>query len=99
MSDGVLIIGGGLAAQRCAEALRQGEYEGPVRIVSAEPHAPYDRPPLSKELLAGDREHEEITFRPDEWHEEKEIELVLGDPAVALDPEARLVTLESGAEL
>ena len=99
MSDGVLIVGGGLAAQRCAEALRQGEYEGPVRIVSAEPHAPYDRPPLSKELLAGDKEHEEITFRPDEWHEEKEIELVLGDPAVALDPDARLVTLESGAEL
>ena len=99
MSDGVLIVGGGLAGQRCAEALRQGGYEGPVRIVSAEPHAPYDRPPLSKELLAGAKEHEEITFRPDEWHEEKGIELILGDPAVSLDPEARLVALESGAEL
>lgn len=99
MSDGVLIVGGGLAGQRCAEALRQGGYEGPVRVVSAEPHAPYDRPPLSKELLAGDKEHHEITFRPDEWHDEKQIEMTLGDAAVALDPDAREVTLESGAVL
>ena len=99
MSDGVLIVGGGLAGQRCAEALRQGGYGGPVRIVSAEPHLPYDRPPLSKELLAGDKEHEEITFRPDEWHDEKGIDLTLGDAAVGLDPDAREVLLESGAKL
>lgn len=99
MSDGVLIVGGGLAGQRCAEALRQGGYEEPVRIVSAEPHAPYARPPLSKELLAGEKEHEEITLRPDEWYEEKGIELILGDPVVGLDPDARRVTLESGMEL
>ena len=99
MSDGVLIVGGGLAGQRCAETLRQGGYEGPVRIVSAEPHAPYDRPPLSKELLAGDKEQDEITFRPNDWHDEKEIDLVLGDAAVALDPDGREVGLESGEKL
>lgn len=99
MSDGVLIVGGGLAGQRCAEALRQGGYEGPVRIVSAEPHAPYDRPPLSKELLAGEKEHAEITFRPDDWHDEKGIELTLGDAAAGLDPDNRRVVLESGASL
>ena len=87
MSDGVLIVGGGLAGQRCAEALRQGGYDGPVRIVSAEPHAPYDRPPLSKELLAGEKEHGEIALRPDGWHDEKGVELILGDPAAGLDPD------------
>ncbi len=97
MSDGVLIVGGGLAGQRCAEALRQGGYEGPVRIVSAEPHAPYDRPPLSKELLAGDKEHPEIVLRPEEWHGEKDVALILGDPATGLDPDARKVSLQSGA--
>ena len=53
MSDGIVIAGGGLAAQRCTETLRSQGYDGPIRIVCAEPHAPYDRPPLSKELLTG----------------------------------------------
>ena len=55
MSAGVVIAGGGLAAQRSAEALRRGGYEGRVRIVSDELHAPYDRPPLSKDFLSGER--------------------------------------------
>lgn len=99
MSGGVVIVGGGLAGQRCAEALRQGGYEGQVRIVGAELHAPYDRPPLSKELLAGEKEHAEIAFRPDEWHQEKGVELLLGDPAIGLDPEKRELALASGAAL
>ena len=52
--DGVLIVGGGLAGQRCAETLRARGYERPIRIVCAEPLPPYDRPPLSKGLLAGE---------------------------------------------
>ena len=51
--NGVVIAGGGLAGQRCAETLRRMGYDGAIRIVAAEPVAPYDRPPLSKELLAG----------------------------------------------
>src|SRR5262249_23147834 len=51
--DGILIVGGGLAAQRCAETLRNRGYERPVRIVCGEALPPYDRPPLSKALLAG----------------------------------------------
>ena len=53
MSDGIVIAGGGLAAQRCAETLRARGHDGPIRIVCAEPELPYDRPPLSKDLLAG----------------------------------------------
>jgi NADPH-dependent 2,4-dienoyl-CoA reductase/sulfur reductase-like enzyme len=97
--QGVLIVGGGLAAQRCAETLRRRGYEGAVRMVCAEPDPPYDRPPLSKELLAGAVEEEAVAYRPTWWYEEKQVELLLGARAEALDPAARTVTLDSGAEL
>ncbi len=97
--QGVLIVGGGLAAQRCAETLRRRGYEGPVRMVCAEPDPPYDRPPLSKELLAGTVEEESVAYRPTWWYEEKQVELLLGARAEALDPETCTVALDSGAEL
>jgi len=97
--NGVLIVGGGLAAQRCAEGLRRRGYEGPVRMVCAEPEPPYDRPPLSKELLAGEAGEEDLAYRPAWWYEEKEVELLLGTRAVALDPAARRLRVDSGAEL
>ena len=97
--NGVLIVGGGLAAQRCAETLRRRDYEGPVRIVCAEPDPPYDRPPLSKELLAGTAEEESVGYRPAWWYEEMRVELLLGARAERLNPSARAVTLDSGAEL
>jgi NADPH-dependent 2,4-dienoyl-CoA reductase/sulfur reductase-like enzyme len=97
--NGVLIVGGGLAAQRCAETLRRRDYEGAVRMVCAEPDPPYDRPPLSKELLAGSVEEETVAYRPACWYEEKQVELLLGARAEALDPAAHTVTLDSGAEL
>lgn len=100
MSDaGVLIVGGGLAAQRCAETLRRRGYEGPVRMVCAEPDPPYDRPPLSKELLAGTAAEDSVAYRPGWWYEEKGIELLLGARAEALDPAAQTVRLDSGTEL
>ncbi|HEX8752702.1 MAG TPA: FAD-dependent oxidoreductase [Solirubrobacterales bacterium] len=96
---GVVIVGGGLAAQRCAETLRRRGYEGPVRILSAEAEAPYDRPPLSKEVLAGVAEEGSVAFRAAEWYEENEVELLLGTRAARLDPEARTVELELGGAL
>ena len=62
--EGVLIVGGGLAGQRCAETLRRRGYEGRVRILCAEPEAPYDRPPLSKGVLAGNVDVATTAFRP-----------------------------------
>ena len=58
--DDVVIVGGGLAAQRFSETLRARDWSGPIRMVCAEPLRPYDRPPLSKELLAGEVEHHEV---------------------------------------
>lgn len=97
--EGIVIVGGGLAAQRCAEGLRRRGYDGSVRIVCAEPDPPYDRPPLSKQVLAGTAEAESAIYRPSWWYEEREVELLLGARAEALDPEARLVRLDSGATL
>jgi len=97
--SGVVIAGGGLAAQRSAEALRRGGYEGRVRIVSNELHAPYDRPPLSKDFLSGEREIDDLLLRPADWHGSNDVELVLGDAAAGVDVEGRRLLLESGRAL
>ncbi len=100
MSDrGIVMVGGGLAAQRCAETLRRRGYDGAVQIVCAEPDPPYDRPPLSKELLAGSVEEDSVAYRPAQWYEEQRVELLLGARAEALDPGAGTVRLDSGREL
>jgi len=96
---GVVIVGGGLAAQRCAETLRRRGYVAPVRIVCGEPEAPYDRPPLSKAVLAGSAEEETTAFRPAGWYEEQEVELLLDAPAERLEPEAHRIVLAAGEEL
>ena len=95
VSDSVLIAGGGLAAQRAAETLRARGYDGPVRILCAEPVAPYDRPPLSKDLLAGGGA--DPVFRAAEWYAERSVELLLGRSAVGLDVAARQVRLDDGS--
>ncbi|MBS1886414.1 MAG: FAD-dependent oxidoreductase [Actinobacteria bacterium] len=94
---GVLIVGGGLAGQRAAETLRRRGYEGALRICGAEPFAPYDRPPLSKRVLAGEVGEETLAYRPRDWYRENEVELALGERATALDPRGHTVRCESGA--
>jgi 3-phenylpropionate/trans-cinnamate dioxygenase ferredoxin reductase component len=97
MSDrGVVIVGGGLAAQRAAETLRRRGYDGPVRIVCGEKETPYDRPPLSKGVLAGTVEEETVAFRAGDWYQEQEVELRLGERARQLDPASRRVVLAGG---
>jgi 3-phenylpropionate/trans-cinnamate dioxygenase ferredoxin reductase subunit len=99
MSDGILIAGGGLAGQRCAETLRRAGYEGRVRIVCGEPHAPYDRPPLSKAVLAGAEADEDLGLRPASWYRDHAVELLLGTRAAGLDCARRTVTLADGQAL
>jgi NADPH-dependent 2,4-dienoyl-CoA reductase/sulfur reductase-like enzyme len=94
--DGVLIVGGGLAGQRCAETLRARGYERPIRMVCAEPHPPYDRPPLSKGLLAGDVSDDSVGLRPVCWYDENCVELILATAAARLDAAAHEVTLIDG---
>jgi len=99
MSPGVVIAGGGLAGQRCAETLRRSGYEGRVRMICAEPHRPYDRPALSKEALSGGETGASLSFRPQEWYERQAVELTLGTRARTLDPCARLLRLSDGEQV
>ena len=96
MSHGLLIVGGGLAAQRCCETLRALGHDGPITIAGAEGTEPYDRPPLSKEGLAGAADPR---FRPREWYAAHGVALRLGAAAVRLHPGARTVELAGGERL
>ena len=87
-------MGGGLAAARTAEQLRRSEYTGPVTIVSDEVHLPYDRPPLSKEVLR--KEVDDTALKPREWYDENNITLRLGSAAARLDTDGQTVTLDDG---
>ncbi len=90
-------MGGGLAAARTAEQLRRSEYSGRITIVSDEVHLPYDRPPLSKEVLR--KEVDDVALKPREWYDESDIALRLGSAATGLDTEAQTVTLADGTVL
>jgi 3-phenylpropionate/trans-cinnamate dioxygenase ferredoxin reductase subunit len=95
----VLLVGGGVAAARCARTLRRGGFGGSIVLVGDEPLPPYNRPPLSKELLRGEVPEELILAEPLPWYERRGVELLLGVPATSLDPEARLVELADGGRL
>lgn len=97
--DRVAVIGASLAGLRAVETLRQRGFDGRIALVGAEPHPPYDRPPLSKEVLQGTLEPEATPLRPDDKLAELELDLRLGCRAVALDPKAREVTLDTGERL
>jgi hypothetical protein len=99
MSDGVVIAGGGLAAERAAETLRRLGYAAPVRMVCAEPHLPYDRPPLSKDLLSGERTDGSVRFRLDGWYEERDIDVLLGVSATGLNTSEQRLELSDGNAL
>src|SRR6202012_560347 len=95
--NGIVIVGGGLAATRTAEQLRRAGYTGALPIVSDEVHLPYDRPPLSKEVLRS--EVDDVTLKPREFYDEQNITLRLGSAATGLDAAAQTVTLDDGSTL
>lgn len=96
-SAGVIIVGGGHGGAQAAIALRQNGYAGPVTIIGREKEPPYERPPLSKEYMAGEKEFERIYIRPRAFWEEKQVELLLGHSVEAVDPAAKSVRLDDGS--
>lgn len=95
----VVVAGGGLAAQRCVETLRRCGYDESITMVCAEAHRPYDRPPLSKAVLAGAEADATLAFRAQEWYRDQSVELRLGVAAAGLDTDRRRLTLSDGDEL
>jgi NADPH-dependent 2,4-dienoyl-CoA reductase/sulfur reductase-like enzyme len=94
LSAPVLIVGGSLAGLRSAEGLRKAGYAGPIKVLGNEPYLPYNRPPLSKELLSGTGEIDEIYFPIKE--SVSDVEWVLGLAATSLDIQEQKVTDLSG---
>ena len=92
-----MIVGGGLAAARTAEQLRRAEYTGAITIVSDENHLPYDRPPLSKEVLRA--ETDDVTLKPAEFYADNDITVLLGNGARSVDTVAKSLTLADGTTL
>lgn len=92
----VLVVGASLAGMRTAEALRGGGFAGPIVVLGAEPHQPYDRPPLSKEVLRGDLDPADLALHSAERLRELDLDLRLGTRARGLDLERRTVACEDG---
>lgn len=95
INGGIVIVGGGLAAARTAEQLRRAEYTGPLTIVSDETHLPYDRPPLSKEVLRNPAH--DVILKPQEFYDDNDITLRLGSAATSVDTAAQTLTLADGS--
>ncbi|HEV2388634.1 MAG TPA: FAD-dependent oxidoreductase [Candidatus Acidoferrales bacterium] len=95
----VVIVGAGAAGAACADMLRAQGYSGSLNLVGDEEPGPVDRPNLSKDYLAGTAPEEWIPLRTREYYETIHVDFHLGDPAVALDTEARKVKLRSSKQL
>ncbi|MEV4835820.1 FAD-dependent oxidoreductase [Nonomuraea sp. NPDC049486] len=94
-----VIAGGGLAAAKAAEALREQGYDGRLVLAGAEPHLPYERPPLSKSYLQGKSERDKIFVHDAAWYAEQQVEVLTGTSVTAVDRAAHQVTLSDGARL
>lgn len=88
-----VIIGGGLGGAKAAEAMREKGFDGNVLLLADEHHLPYERPPLSKEFLAGKKALGDFTVHDAEWYRENKIDLRTDTEAMAIDPSAHIVTL------
>ena len=92
----VVIVGASAAGLTAAEALRRRGYDGTLTLIGDEPHPPYDRPPLSKQILAGTWEQEKVVLRNNEALSELGADLLLGHTATGLDAAGRRVLLAGG---
>ena len=93
----IVVVGASLAGLRAAESIRQHGFEGTLVVIGAESRPPYDRPPLSKALLAGDWEPDRVELRKPEQLDALALDLRLGVRAVRLDPGGRRLHLDDGA--
>jgi 3-phenylpropionate/trans-cinnamate dioxygenase ferredoxin reductase component len=93
MTSTILIVGAGQAGAQAVDTLRREGFGGRLVLIGDEPHLPYQRPPLSKQFLAGEMTAERLPFRHHAFYEQHRIELKLGLPALSIDPVGRRVTL------
>ncbi|WP_219418123.1 NAD(P)/FAD-dependent oxidoreductase [Pseudonocardia nigra] len=99
MADTIVTIGAGQAAAVTARTLRRRKHDGPIILIGDEKHAPYQRPPLSKEYLAGQQEQADAALLDEQWCADNGVELRLGTRVDRIDAAGRCVELEDGGRV
>lgn len=95
----IVIVGGGLAAGKAAEAVRDKGFDGTLTVVTEEPQRPYERPPLSKGYLIGKQPIEDVYVHDASFYDDHDISLLVADPAAQIDRDAGQVITRSGRSL
>jgi 3-phenylpropionate/trans-cinnamate dioxygenase ferredoxin reductase component len=95
----VIIVGAGHGGAAAAIALRMAGFAGSIALIGRETEPPYERPPLSKEYMAGEKPFERLYIRPLEFWDTKNIELRLGTTIISVDPDAKTVALDDGSAI
>jgi 3-phenylpropionate/trans-cinnamate dioxygenase ferredoxin reductase subunit len=95
----ILIVGAGHGGANCAVQLRQLGFAGSIAIIGEEPELPYERPPLSKDYLAGDKDFERMLLRPASFWADRNVTMRMGETVTAVDAATRIVTTAAGATI
>jgi 3-phenylpropionate/trans-cinnamate dioxygenase ferredoxin reductase subunit len=98
-NDPIVIVGASLAGVKAAEALRQHGFDDRIVLLGEEPEPPYQRPPLSKQYLAGQADLDDVYLHTQAWYDDLAVEVLTSTRVTALDPGTHRVTLADGATL
>jgi 3-phenylpropionate/trans-cinnamate dioxygenase ferredoxin reductase subunit len=98
-TQSTVILGAGIAGVSAAGAMRQAGYAGTIHLVDAEPELPYRRPPVSKEIVRGEKSADEIRIKKAEWFADRDITLLTGTSAVDVDTDHGVVQLGDGGAI
>jgi 3-phenylpropionate/trans-cinnamate dioxygenase ferredoxin reductase subunit len=99
MQETIVIVGAGQAGAQVAQSLRQGGFEGPIRLIGDEPYAPYQRPPLSKKFLLGEIGPEGLWLRPPAFYTTQKIDLIPDTTVVSIDRASKRLEFGNGDTL
>ncbi len=94
-----VVVGGGLAGAKAAEAIREADPDGAITLVGSETRRPYERPELSKGVIGGKKSPDDLFVHDEGWYAEHDVQLLLGTAATGIDRDRQVVTLADGREL
>jgi 3-phenylpropionate/trans-cinnamate dioxygenase ferredoxin reductase subunit len=99
MTAPIMIVGAGQAGAQAVQSLRQGGYAGPLTMIGAEPHLPYQRPPLSKKFLTFDTDEDRLLLRPAALYDDLNVNVMVGSTVTQIDPSHHAIRLNDGTDL
>lgn len=99
MEEHIVIVGGGLAGAKAAEGARDAGYEGPITLVAAEDQLPYERPPLSKGLLAGEADFGSAIVNDSQWFSDNDVDLRTNTRVASIDTDARTAVVDMSDQI